>query len=90
MLYDELLKFDLTYEQLYKMDMNELGKTLEQRRKGLAYEMWKSSMLSGWAFGGKNYPETPEKACPELFPPKKTIKMSNWLKERLIKKGGVS
>ena len=38
---------------------------------------------------GKNYPDKPKDACPELFPPKKTIKMPNWLKEKWLKKGGV-
>ena len=89
MLYDELLKFDLKYEDLYKMDLNELTKTLEQRRKGLAYRMWKEAMLTSWATMGKKYPNKPEDACSELFPPKKVIKMPTWLKERLAKKGGV-
>ena len=89
MLYDESLKFDLKYEDLYKMDMKELGKTLEQRRKGLAYTLWKTSMLTGWATMGKNYPNNPEDACKELFPPKKSIPMPIWLRQRMIKKGGV-
>ena len=89
MLYDELLKFDLTYEELYKMSLKELTKTLEQRRKGLAYRMWKQSLLTGWATMGKNYPDKPETACGELFPPKKSIKMPDWLKQKWLKKGGV-
>ena len=89
MLYDELLQFDLTYEQLYRMDLKELIRTLEQRRKGLAYRLWKKAMLTGWATMGKNYPNKPEEACSELFPPKRTVKMPNWLKERWLKKGGV-
>ena len=71
------------------MTLKELSKTLEQRRKGLAYMMWKQSLLTGWATMGKNYPDKPEEACQELFPPKKTIRMPNWLKERWAKKGGV-
>lgn len=89
MLYDELLKYDLTYDELYNMTLKELTKTLEQRRKGLAYIMWKQSMLTGWSAMGKDYPKTPEEACPELFPRKRTIKMPNWLKEKWLKKGGV-
>ena len=88
-MYDELLQFDLTYEDLYKMDLKELIRTLEQRRKGLAYRLWKEAMLTGWATMGKHYPKMPEEACSELFPPKKTIKMPNWLKDRWLKKGGV-
>ena len=89
MLYDELLKFDLKYEELYNMTLKELTKMLEQRRKGLAYKMWKQAMLTGWACMGKNYPDKPEEACKELFPPKQTIPMPNWLKQRWLKKGGV-
>lgn len=72
------------------MDLKELIKTLEQRREGLAYKVWKEAMLTGWAFGGKKYPKDYKDACPELFPPKKRIKMPRWLKERMIKKGGVN
>lgn len=89
MLYDELLNFDLKYEDLYKMDLKELINTLEQRRKGLAYRMWKEALLTGWSAMGKNYPKTPQDACPELFPPKKRIKMPYWLKKKWLKKGGV-
>ena len=71
------------------MDLNELIKTLEQRRKGLAYKMWKEAMLIGWATMGKHYPDRPEEACKELFPPKKRIKMPKWLMEKWLKKGGV-
>ena len=87
-LYDELLKFDLTYEQMYQMTVRELLKTLEQRKKGLAYEMWKIANLTGASFGSKNFPSTPEEACPELYPPKFSIKMPDFLKEKWIKKGG--
>lgn len=87
-LYDELLKFDLTYEQLYKMTLKELINTLNQRKKGLAYTLWKGANLNGAAFGSKNYPSTPEEACPELYPPKPSIKMPDFLKEKWLRKGG--
>ena len=71
------------------MDLKELIKSLEQRREGLAYKLWKEAMLTGWASNGKNYPKNYKEACPELFPPKKRIKMPKWMKERMLKKGGV-
>ena len=84
-----MLRFDLTYEQLYSMTPKELLNTLEQRRKGLSYHVWKLSNLVGAAFcdSGK-FPSTPEEACPELNPPKASIKMPNYLKEKWLKKGG--
>lgn len=87
-LYDELLKFDLTYEQLYKMTIKELIKTLEQRKKGLAYKVWKEANLIGASFGENDFPNNPESACPELYPPKISIKMPDFLKEKWLKKGG--
>lgn len=72
------------------MDLKELIKTLEQRREGLAYKLWKEAMLTGLACNnGKSYPKDFKEACPELFPPKKRIKMPKWMKERMLKKGGV-
>ncbi len=70
------------------MTIKELSKTLEQRRKGLAYKIWKGANLVGTSFGSKNYPETPQEACPELYPPKATIKMPDYLREKWLKRGG--
>lgn len=64
------------------MDLNELDRTLEMRRKGLAYEIWKKGNLNQML---KEYPSNPEEACPELYPPKKTYKMPNFLKEKYYK-----
>lgn len=53
--------------------------------------MWKEANLIGASFGGKDYPSNPEEACPELYPPKATIRMPDWLKEKWVKrmnKGG--
>lgn len=77
-----MLKFDLTYEQMYKMTFKELYKTLEQRKKGLAYKIWKEANLNMlatadiWRGKGKKpqFPDKPEKASPELYPPPVTIK----------------
>lgn len=60
---------------------------LEACKQGLAYKMWKEAALVAMATLGKKYPETPEKASPELYPPKKTYKMPEWLKERQARKG---
>ncbi|MBQ2658116.1 MAG: hypothetical protein IJF87_06055 [Erysipelotrichaceae bacterium] len=83
-LYMQLLEFDFTYEQLYEMTVKELIDTLIAKRKGLGYRLWKQSYLIAWAVMGKQFPRSPEKASPELFPKKPTIKMpSNLLKEHL-------
>ena len=67
------------------MTFKELIDLLKARRRGLAYKMWKESYLIAWATMGKRYPESPEKACPELYPPRPRIKMPENL---LRKKGG--
>lgn len=48
--------------------------------------MWKNAILVGRLFN-KDFPQTPEEACPELYPPKKTYKMPDWLKEKYYKRG---
>lgn len=85
-MYEELLKFDFNYEQLYDMTLLELRNTLINRRKGLAYTMWKQAILFGELFN-KDFPENPEDASPELYPPKKTYKMPEWMKEKYYKRG---
>ena len=82
-----MLGFDLTYEQLY---------TLEQRRKGLSYKMWKESYLNLLAISDlfkkknskNNFPESPEKANPELYPKKPSIKKPDFLKKNIYKNRG--
>ena len=72
------------------MTLKESIKTLEQRKKGLAYRLWKEGNLFGiamadlWKDKGKKslYPENPEKASPELYPPPATIKMPDFLKNK--------
>ena len=66
------------------MTVSELIDTLLARRRGLGYRIWKQSYLTAWAVVGKHFPKEPEKASPELFPKKKTIKMPpNLLKAHL-------
>ena len=87
-MYSELLQFDLTYSQLYEMTLNELIETLENRRQGLGYRMWKQAYLNALAQSSGKFPSTPEDATPELYPPKKSIPMPSFLKEKWLKKGG--
>jgi hypothetical protein len=61
------------------MDVKELLNTLEQRKKGLAYELWKQACLNQYILS-KDFPKTPEDASPELYPPKQTYKMFDFLK----------
>lgn len=70
------------------MTLKELVKTLEARRKGLAYRMWKGANLISASCFSKNYPESPENACPELYPPKTSIKMPDFLINKWLKRGG--
>lgn len=67
------------------MTLRELIITLENVNKGLAYEMWRRASLTGYIFG--KFPDTPEKACPELYPPKKSYKIPDFLLEKAIKRG---
>lgn len=70
------------------MDLNELTKSLERRRKGLAYRMWKQAMLISMAVWSKDYPANPEEACQELYPAKRGIAMPDFLREKYAKRGG--
>ena len=74
------------YNELYEMTMYELVKTLENRRKGLAYEIWRLASLTRSPFA-KNFPSTPEEAMPELFPKKEGIRMPDFLIDKAIKRG---
>lgn len=70
--------YDLTFAELKMMLMN--------INKGLAYKMWKQAMLNGAVFS-KEFPNSPEKASPELYPNKKHYEMPDFLKEKAIKRG---
>ena len=87
-LYQELCKYGYVITELYDLTLAELMEMLEARKKGQAYEMWKLAGLHGLAMNGKEYPETPEKASPELYPPKKRYKMPEFLKEWKARKEG--
>lgn len=68
------------------MTVFELKNTLEQRKKGLSYRLWKQGNLCQLL---DKYPENPDVASPELAKPKPTMKMPDWMKEKyLIKRGG--
>ena len=54
---------------------------LESKRKGLANHLYKEAVIIGRLFN-KDFPKTSEEAFPELYPPKKAYKVSNWIKER--------
>lgn len=64
----------------------ELKKTLEQRKEGLSYKLWKQGNLCQIM---QKYPETPEEASPELAKPKKKYAMPDFLKEKWLKQRGV-
>ena len=68
------------------MTLKELENTLINRRKGLAYEIWRLASLTRSPFT-KNFPETPQKACPELYPRQIGIKMPDFLINKAIKRG---
>lgn len=65
------------------MTIHELYRTLECRRKGISYRMWKSAVLTGKLFS-KHFPNSPETASPELYF-KKTIPMPDFLMDDLMK-----
>lgn len=71
------------------MTLTELIETLENRRIGLGYKMWKQAYLNALAQCGSKFPTTPEEATPELYPPKKSIPMPDFLREKWLKKGGL-
>lgn len=66
------------------MTLKELKNSVEQVNKGLAYKLYKQSVLIGQVIANK-LPDKIENACKELYPPKKTYKMSDWIKERYKK-----
>lgn len=88
--YDLLLQRGYKYEELYDMTLKELVNALKNVNKGLSYFLFKDKVLMNQALAGK-MKRTPEEANPELYPPKKTYEMPDWLKERYKKqqmKGG--
>lgn len=82
-MYECLQELGYLINDLYKMDMNELESTLVNRRKGIANECFMIGMLSRTAMA-TNLPDTPEKAFPYMFPPKKKYVMPDFLKDKAI------
>lgn len=74
------------YKDLYDMTLEELHNTLVQRKQGIGYEIWKNASLNMFVLGADKFPQTPEEASPELYPPKKTYKMPEFLKNSKHKK----
>lgn len=85
--YNALIQKGYKLNELYDMTVRELIITLEQTNKGMAYKMWREASLIGALFSKQGYPKTPEDACPELYPPKKTYKIPDFLLEKAIKRG---
>lgn len=69
---------------MYDMTLMELSETLEYKKKGMAYEFWKQSELIRLAImeslkDKKSrfvFPNNPQDACPELYPPKPSLKIN--------------
>lgn len=69
---------------MYDMTLKELSETLENRKKGLAYELWTQAKLITLGIAdvmkdkkGKSvFPNNPQEACPELYPPKPSLKIN--------------
>lgn len=75
------------YDQMYDMTLQELIDTLNGRRQGLAYELWKGAYLTVLGVSdvlsskrSSNFPKNPELASPELYPPRPKIKKPEWLR----------
>lgn len=86
MFYENLLELGYLQLDLYDMTLKELEDTLINRRKGIAYEIWRLASLTRSPLA-KNFPNGPKEACPELFPIEKGIKMPDFLVEKAIKRG---
>ena len=78
--YGELCKYGYLITDLYNLTIAELDEMLEERKQGHDYKLCKQYNLIATACFSKNYPETPEKASPELYPPKKKFKRPDFLK----------
>ena len=68
------------------MTIAELEITLINKRKGLAYKIWRLASFTRSPFV-KDFPKSPKEAMPELFPPEQGIPMPDFLKEKAMKRG---
>lgn len=71
------------------MTLYELKNALREANAGLSYIMWKQAGLI-ISMLGKDRPKNPEEASPELYPPKKTYKMPEWVKKKYLVERGES
>lgn len=85
--YDLLQERGYKHEELYNMTLKELRISLRNVNKGLGYKLYQSALLTGLAFVGK-LPKSPQDAMPELYPPKKTYKMPEWMRKKYLKRKG--
>jgi hypothetical protein len=75
---------------MYDMTLKELSETLENRKKGLAYELWKQAVLITMGVSDllkdkkskSVFPKTPQEACPELYPPRPSLKIKTKLNKK--------
>lgn len=70
------------------MTLYELKNALREANAGLSYVLWKQAGLIITMLG-KDRPKSPEEASPELYPPKKTYKMPEWMRKKYMKQKGV-
>ena len=87
-MYSQGLQLGINYNEMYFLDLEELQNTIIERRKGLAYQIWRLASFTRHPFI-KDFPETPEDAMPELFPKKKGIPMPDFLMKKYLKRKGV-
>lgn len=70
---------------MYNLDVDELINTIQEKRKGLAYSIWRVASFVHHPFI-KDFPDTPEKAMPELFAKKQGVKIQQWMLDKYFKK----
>ena len=78
------MELGLKHNEMYDMTLKELSDTLENRKKGLGYELWKQAGLIMLGIGDllkdkkskEIFPKSPQEACPELYPPKPSLKLN--------------
>lgn len=83
-MYKNGLEIGLKHDEMYDMTLKELSETLEHRKKGLGYELWKQADLIRISVidvlrdkkSKAIFPNTPQEACPELYPPKPSLKIN--------------
>lgn len=68
------------------MTLYELKSALREVNVGLAYTMWKQAVLT-ISMMSKKPPKNPETGSPELYPPKKTYKMPEWVAKKYLERG---